>query len=104
MHAGQGKRLSDCLFWNGSTSSAANAAGCLAKNQQLATGGPYSYTRNPLYIGTLLVAAGLAIASRSPGLAALFVVVAGLGIAALNADAAREVFVAARGEHAAAEF
>ncbi len=51
------------------------AAGCLAKNQQLATGGPYAYTRNPLYIGTLLVAAGLAIASRSPGLAALFVVV-----------------------------
>uniref|UniRef100_Q01SR0 Isoprenylcysteine carboxyl methyltransferase n=1 Tax=Solibacter usitatus (strain Ellin6076) TaxID=234267 RepID=Q01SR0_SOLUE len=51
------------------------AAGCLAKNQQLATGGPYSYTRNPLYIGTLLVAAGLAIASRSPGLAALFAVV-----------------------------
>jgi protein-S-isoprenylcysteine O-methyltransferase Ste14 len=51
------------------------AAGCLAKNQQLATGGPYAYTRNPLYIGTLLVAAGLAIASRSPGLAALFAAV-----------------------------
>jgi protein-S-isoprenylcysteine O-methyltransferase Ste14 len=51
------------------------AAGCLAKNQQLATGGPYAYTRNPLYIGTLLVAAGLAIASRSMGLTALFVVV-----------------------------
>ena len=51
------------------------AAGCLAKNQQLATGGPYAYTRNPLYIGTLLVAAGLAIAARSPGLAALFAAV-----------------------------
>lgn len=51
------------------------AAGCLAKNQQLATGGPYSYTRNPLYVGTLLVAAGLAIASRSVGLAALFAAV-----------------------------
>ncbi len=51
------------------------AAGCLAKNQQLATGGPYAYTRNPLYIGTLLVAAGLAIAARSPGLAVLFVAV-----------------------------
>ncbi len=47
------------------------AAGCLAKNQQLSTGGPYAYTRNPLYLGTLMVAAGLAIASRSPGLAAL---------------------------------
>jgi protein-S-isoprenylcysteine O-methyltransferase Ste14 len=51
------------------------AAGCLAKNQQLATGGPYAYTRNPLYIGTLLVAAGLAAASRSVGLAALFAAV-----------------------------
>jgi protein-S-isoprenylcysteine O-methyltransferase Ste14 len=51
------------------------AAGCLAKNQQLATGGPYAYTRNPLYIGTLLVAAGLAVASRSIGLAALFAAV-----------------------------
>ena len=51
------------------------AAGCLAKNQQLATGGPYAYTRNPLYVGTLLVAAGLAIASRSVGLALLFAAV-----------------------------
>jgi protein-S-isoprenylcysteine O-methyltransferase Ste14 len=51
------------------------AAGCLAKNQQLATGGPYAYTRNPLYIGTLLVAAGLAIAARSVWLAALFAAV-----------------------------
>ena len=51
------------------------AAGCLAKNRQLATGGPYAYTRNPLYVGTLLVAAGLATASRSMGLAALFVAV-----------------------------
>ena len=51
------------------------AAGCLAKNRELATGGPYAYTRNPLYIGTLLVAAGLAIASRSLGLALLFAVV-----------------------------
>jgi len=51
------------------------AAGCLAKNQQLATGGPYAYTRNPLYLGTLLVAAGLAIASRSPWLAIVFAAV-----------------------------
>jgi protein-S-isoprenylcysteine O-methyltransferase Ste14 len=51
------------------------AAGCLAKNRQLATGGPYAYTRNPLYLGTLLVAAGLAVASRSPWLGALFAAV-----------------------------
>jgi protein-S-isoprenylcysteine O-methyltransferase Ste14 len=51
------------------------AAGCLAKNQTLATGGPYAYTRNPLYLGTLLVAAGLAVASRSAGLGLLFAAV-----------------------------
>ena len=51
------------------------AAGHLAKNQRLATGGPYAYTRNPLYIGTLLVAAGLVIASRSVGLGVLFAAV-----------------------------
>src|SRR5260370_14859998 len=51
------------------------AAGCLAKNQSLATSGPYAYTRNPLYIGTLLVAAGLAIASRGIGLGVLFAAV-----------------------------
>ncbi len=51
------------------------AAGCLAKNRELATGGPYAYTRNPLYLGTLLVAAGLVAAARSVGLGALFVAV-----------------------------
>ena len=51
------------------------AAGHLAKNQALATSGPYAYTRNPLYLGTLLVAAGLAIASRSAGLGGLFAAV-----------------------------
>jgi protein-S-isoprenylcysteine O-methyltransferase Ste14 len=51
------------------------AAGCLAKNQQLSTGGPYAFTRNPLYLGTLLVAAGLVVASRNAGLGALFAAV-----------------------------
>jgi protein-S-isoprenylcysteine O-methyltransferase Ste14 len=51
------------------------AAGCLAKNQQLATGGPYAYTRNPLYLGTLLVAASLVVASRNIGLGILFIAV-----------------------------
>ena len=51
------------------------AAGNLAKNQTLARNGPYAFTRNPLYLGTLLVAAGLAIAARSWGLGALFAVV-----------------------------
>jgi protein-S-isoprenylcysteine O-methyltransferase Ste14 len=48
------------------------AAGHLAKDQRLATSGPYSFTRNPLYLGTLITALGLAAAARSTGLAALF--------------------------------
>jgi steroid 5-alpha reductase family enzyme len=42
---------------------------------RLATGGPYAHVRNPLYVGTALVAAGLAIAAREWGLAALFAAV-----------------------------
>lgn len=48
------------------------AAGHLAKNQRLATGGPYGFVRNPLYVGTLVAAAGIAVASRSALLAAVF--------------------------------
>jgi len=54
------------------------AAGHLAKNQRLATGGPYAYVRNPLYLGTALAGAGLAIASRQALLAVLFAAVFGL--------------------------
>ena len=48
------------------------AAGHLAKNQRLAVSGPYSFTRNPLYLGTLITALGLAVAASSVGLALLF--------------------------------
>jgi protein-S-isoprenylcysteine O-methyltransferase Ste14 len=51
------------------------AAGHLAKNQRLAQSGPYAATRNPLYLGTLITALGLAAAADSAGLAALFAVV-----------------------------
>ena len=51
------------------------AAGHLAKNERLAVSGPYAYTRNPLYLGTLVVAAGLAVASRRWLLAAIFAAV-----------------------------
>lgn len=42
----------------------AAAAGHLRKHQQLATSGPYSYTRNPLYLGSALMAAGFLVAGR----------------------------------------
>jgi protein-S-isoprenylcysteine O-methyltransferase Ste14 len=48
------------------------AAGHLAKDQRLAVSGPYSFTRNPLYLGTLITALGFAVAGRSVGLALLF--------------------------------
>jgi protein-S-isoprenylcysteine O-methyltransferase Ste14 len=54
------------------------AAGHLEKNRDLAQSGPYAHVRNPLYLGTLTVAAGFAIASRRWELAALFAVVFGL--------------------------
>jgi protein-S-isoprenylcysteine O-methyltransferase Ste14 len=41
------------------------ASGHVKKNQELSTGGPYGYTRNPLYLGSLILAAGFAIAARS---------------------------------------
>jgi len=47
------------------------SAGHLAKNRRLATSGPYAYLRNPLYVGTVMIAAGLALASRQWPAAAL---------------------------------
>lgn len=41
------------------------AAGHLRKHQRLATSGPYAFTRNPLYLGSVLLAAGFSVASHS---------------------------------------
>lgn len=41
------------------------ASGHVQKEKQLTTSGPYAYTRNPLYLGSLMLAAGFAIAARS---------------------------------------
>jgi protein-S-isoprenylcysteine O-methyltransferase Ste14 len=43
----------------------AYASGHLRKATELTTTGPYSYTRNPLYLGSLIIAAGFALAARS---------------------------------------
>jgi protein-S-isoprenylcysteine O-methyltransferase Ste14 len=48
------------------------ASGCLKKNEELATSGPYAYTRNPLYLGTLLLGVGISVCTRSLWFAAVF--------------------------------
>ncbi len=49
----------------------AAAAGHLRKHEMLATTGPYAYTRNPLYLGSAILAAGFAVAAASVWVAAL---------------------------------
>lgn len=41
------------------------ASGHVKKNEELTVTGPYSHTRNPLYLGSLILAVGFALASRS---------------------------------------
>lgn len=40
------------------------AAGHLRKNQELTTTGPYSFVKNPLYVGTFLITAGLCVMAK----------------------------------------
>lgn len=51
----------------------AAAASHLRKGERLATSGPYAYTRNPLYIGSMLLAAGFSAATHSAAAVALLV-------------------------------
>ena len=48
------------------------AAGHLEKNEKLAVSGPYAYTRNPLYLGSLIVAGGFCVAAASWTLGLVF--------------------------------
>jgi protein-S-isoprenylcysteine O-methyltransferase Ste14 len=50
------------------------ASGHVRKNEALATSGPYAYTRNPLYLGSILIAAGFAVAARNWWVGVLFVI------------------------------
>jgi protein-S-isoprenylcysteine O-methyltransferase Ste14 len=47
------------------------AAGYVKKNAELTRTGPYAYTRNPLYLGSMGIAAGFAVAAGRWWLAAL---------------------------------
>lgn len=50
------------------------ASGHVRKNEALATSGPYAYTRNPLYLGSLFIGIGFAVAARSWWVGAVLVV------------------------------
>jgi protein-S-isoprenylcysteine O-methyltransferase Ste14 len=51
----------------------AMASGHVKKNEELAMTGPYAYCRNPLYLGSIIIAIGFAIASRDAGVAIVIV-------------------------------
>jgi protein-S-isoprenylcysteine O-methyltransferase Ste14 len=50
------------------------ASGHVQKDKQLTTSGPYAYTRNPLYLGSLILAAGFIVAARSWWIPAILLV------------------------------
>jgi protein-S-isoprenylcysteine O-methyltransferase Ste14 len=43
----------------------AAASGHVKKNTELTKTGPYAYTRNPLYVGSIVIAAGFAVAAMN---------------------------------------
>jgi protein-S-isoprenylcysteine O-methyltransferase Ste14 len=47
------------------------ASGHIEKTRRLATGGPYAHTRNPLYLGSVVMALGFALAASSVWAAAV---------------------------------
>jgi protein-S-isoprenylcysteine O-methyltransferase Ste14 len=50
------------------------AAGYVKKNRELTTTGPYAHTRNPLYLGSMMIAFGFAVAAHSWWIAAVLVI------------------------------
>lgn len=49
------------------------ASGHLQKEKQLAISGPYRYSRNPLYLGNLILGIGIVVGSRSWWVLAVFI-------------------------------
>lgn len=70
------------------------ASGYVKKNQELATTGPYAYTRNPLYLGSILIAAGFAMALLSWAVAIVLAV--GFAIIYIPVIASEERFLRSR--------
>ena len=51
------------------------ASGHVQKNEVLATTGPYAYTRNPLYLGSTIMAGGFLIAARNWWIALIAIII-----------------------------
>jgi protein-S-isoprenylcysteine O-methyltransferase Ste14 len=71
----------------------AAASGTVKKNRELTITGPYAYTRNPLYLGSMLMAAGFAVALLSWPLALVLAV--GFALIYIPVIAAEEQFLRA---------
>jgi protein-S-isoprenylcysteine O-methyltransferase Ste14 len=50
------------------------AAGHLEKSREVTTSGPYRFSRHPLYVGSTVMALGIAVAARHPAVWAIVVV------------------------------
>ena len=50
------------------------AAGHVRKNAELTTSGPYAYTRNPLYLGSIIIAIGFSVAAYNPWIGIVLVI------------------------------
>jgi protein-S-isoprenylcysteine O-methyltransferase Ste14 len=65
------------------------AAGHLEKGREVTKSGPYRYTGHPLYLGSSLIAAGIAIATASVAVAALGAIYLGVTyVAAIRSEEA----------------
>ena len=69
------------------------ASGYVKKNRELTVTGPYAYTRNPLYLGSMMIAAGFVVALLSWPVA--LVLAAGFAIVYIPVIASEERFLRA---------
>jgi len=58
------------------------AAGHLEKGREVTRSGPYRFVRHPLYVGSFVIASGVALAGRSVAVAVVVALYTGLTIAA----------------------
>ena len=70
-HPSRNSSLTGCALVVVGLTIRAFASGYVKKNEELAATGPYAHTRNPLYLGSLVLATGFVVVSRSWIIAAI---------------------------------